>query len=255
MIVALQIGKGNSIGVPGKNLRKTLGRSIMEYPLMAASDCELVEKIYVSTDCPNIAKVGTKYGAIHIERPLELALPETLTEDVLSHALSFIRSDLKSEPELICLLFCNVATTTSQNISKAIKILRADDQQNLDSVFSVAEFNMFAPMRARKLDSQGMILPYVDMNIFDQGTSSIRDDNEDCFFADFAIQVIRPSCIDNIDQGLPPVKWMGKSTKAIITDYGFDIDKPWQFPAIEMWLENNGFSEKQTPYERKYEQR
>jgi hypothetical protein len=32
MIIALQIGKGKSVGCPGKNTRAILGRPLMEYP-------------------------------------------------------------------------------------------------------------------------------------------------------------------------------------------------------------------------------
>ena len=244
MIIALQIGKGTSIGVPGKNIRELLGRPIMEYPLMAATNCSLIDRIYISTDSEEIAKIGIKFDAKHINRPADLAKPNALTEDVLTHALKEIRYDLGIEPELICLMFCNVATTTSLLLEKAIQILRKDKSNKLDSVFSVAEFNMFAPMRARKINNNGLINPYVDIDYFKGGVSSIRDDNEDCYFADFAVQVCRPRCFDNIEDGIPPVKWMGKQSYALKTDYGFDIDKDWQFPAIEFWLKNNGFAEK-----------
>ena len=162
---------------------------------------------------------------------------------MLTHALEVNRDDLGIEPELICLMFCNVATTTTLLLEKAIKILRKDKSKELDSVFSVAEFNMFAPMRARKINDNGLIYPYVDIDYFKDGVSSIRDDNEDSYFADFGIQVCRPRCFDNIETGMPPVKWMGNKSYALKTDYGFDIDKDWQFPAIKFWLKNNGFAE------------
>ena len=249
MIVALQIGKGTSIGVPGKNLRLTMGRPIMEYPLMAASKCDLIDRIFVSTDSKEIADIGGKYGATQIDRPPELAKPDTLTESVLQHALSVIRQEIGEEPELIAVMFCNVATTTPESLRQAINILRADKQMELDSVFSVAEFNMFAPMRARKLNPSGIIEPYVDLSLFSGGISSIRDQNETCYFADFGVQVVRPRCIDNIWAGMPPVRWMGHKSHGLVTDYGFDIDKVWQFPAIEYWLSIHGFSETSTPYD------
>ena len=241
MVIGLQIGKGNSIGVPGKNIRKLLGRPIMEYPLIAASQSSLIDEIFISTDSLEIAMIAKKYNAIHIDRPSFLAKPDTLTEDVLIHALKSIESNIGKEPELICIMFCNVATTTTSNLERAIKILRDDKNKELDSVFSVAEFNMFSPMRARKIKKNSIIEPYVKMEYFGGGVSSIRDDNEDCFFADFGIQVCRPRCIENIDTGMPPVKWMGRRSYALKTDYGFDIDKEWQFSAIEAWLKQNGF--------------
>ena len=240
----------NSVGIPGKNMRKLLGRPIMEYPLMAASNCKLIDHIYISTDSKEIAEIGKKFNIRHIERPHSLAMPETLTEDVLVHALDHIRNDLGTDPELICLMFCNVVTTSSILLTKAITILKEDRSKIYDSVFSVSEFNMFAPMRARKISATGLIKPYVEMEYFKGGVSSIRDDNEDCYFADFGIQVCRPSCFDKIESGIPPVKWMGQNSYAIKTDYGFDIDKEWQFPAIEFWLKKHGFKNKKNENKR-----
>lgn len=250
MVVALQIGKGKSIGVPGKNLRLILGRPIMEYPLMAVKQCSFVDHLFISTDSSEIADVGKKHGAKHIVRPPELADPSTLTESVLQHALKVIRAETNSEPELIIIMFCNVATTTPDLLREAVEILRQDVNQELDSVFSVAEFNMFAPMRARKLSQSNTIEPYVDLSIFGEGVSSIRDHNKDCYFADFGVQVIRPRCIDNIDMGMPPVKWMGNKSYGLCTDYGFDVDKDWQIPALENWLIKHGFSKSKTPYDK-----
>ena len=65
MIVALMIGRSGSKGLRGKNTLKVLGKPLCEYPLLAAKRSKYVNKIFVSTDCPIIARVSKKYGAIH----------------------------------------------------------------------------------------------------------------------------------------------------------------------------------------------
>ena len=120
MIIGLQIGKGTSVGVPGKNVRLTLGRPIMEYPLMAASHCELIDRIFVSTDSDEIAETGKRFGATYIARPSDLAHPDTLTEDVLTHALKVIRQKIGCEPELIALMFCQIYLCSYHHISPPI---------------------------------------------------------------------------------------------------------------------------------------
>ena len=78
---ALLIGKHNSGSVPGKNYMEILGRPAVEYPLLAASHCKQIDKIYVSTDSPIIMKIASDFGAEIIERPagwLELSRPRSL---------------------------------------------------------------------------------------------------------------------------------------------------------------------------------
>ena len=91
MNIGLVIGKKNSMGVPGKNVRMILGRPAAEYAFIAAKYSKM-DKIYVSTDSLEIAEIGKKYNAIHIDRPEELATPDALTEDALLHAYNFIKS-------------------------------------------------------------------------------------------------------------------------------------------------------------------
>ncbi len=162
------------------------------------------------------------------------------------HALEVIRSEHGIYPEIIVLLFCNVATTTTKNLVKAIEKLNNDP--TLDSVFSVTEYNMFSPIRARKLNKDGLIESYVDLNQF-ESVSSIRDEQEDCYYLELGIQVLRARCIDNILDGMPPAGWLGKKSFGLVTEGNFDLDAEWQLPVIEEWLKKNGFSKDSTPYD------
>ena len=60
MIVGLQIGKEKSVGRPGKNYMKIMGRQMNEYSLMAAFHCDQIDKIFISTDSPAIKKSAEK---------------------------------------------------------------------------------------------------------------------------------------------------------------------------------------------------
>ena len=244
-VIALQIGKGTSVGVPGKNTREVLGRPLMTYSLMAAKSCPEIERTYISTDSSEIASIGGKQGATVIERPDELAQNNTLTEDVLVHALDAIRTDLGGDPQLIVLLLCNAAMVLPKSISQAIQYLRS--HPDVDSVFSVSEFNMFSPIRAKKRNTEGLLESYVDLSQFDH-TSSVRNEQENCYYAGLGLQVIRPRCIDEIEEGAQPIRWMGKQCYGWVDDFGFDIDADWQWPALEYWLKKQGFSPNSTPY-------
>ena len=244
MIVGLQIGKEKSMGCPGKNYMKLLGRQLNEYSLMAAHNCKHINKLYISTDSPSIKSSAPSYNATVINRPPELATPESLTEDVLTHAYDFIVKDLGETPEMVVLLFANTPMTDCNKLTEAIEVLKKDE--TLDSCFSVVKYNMFSPTRARKLENN-IVDSFVDLDVFND-VSSIRDSQGDVYFADLSIQVLRPVCFENIENGKLPFKWMGNKTYGLEVDFGFDIDAEWQIAVAEYWLKKHGFSESTTPY-------
>ena len=246
MIVGLQIGKETSTGSPGKNYMNILGRQLNEYSLMAAYHCKEVDLLYISTDSPAIMSSAKKYDAKIINRPKELATPESLTEDVLIHAYDYIKRDLGFTPEMIVLLFANTPTIDLKKLSQGIKILR--DDNTLDSCFSVARYNMFSPTRAKVIDENNILSSAIDLNVFGD-ISSIRSSQGDIYFADLTIQIMKPICFKDMYNGNPPLRWMGKKTYALKVDYGFDLDENWQIPVLEHWLFKNGFTKDKTPYD------
>tara|TARA_B100001750_G_scaffold247279_1_gene272466 strand:- start:256 stop:1011 length:756 start_codon:yes stop_codon:yes gene_type:complete len=246
MDIALVIGKKNSTGVPGKNVRPILGRPTAEYAFIAAKAAGM-HKIFVSTDSQEIKEIGEKYESIHIERPAELATPSALTEDVLIHAYNKIKEDkvIRSEIDTISLLFCNNPAIDVELLKEAISFLK--EKEDFDSCFSVAKYDMFSPARARKISEDGAIEPFVDLKHIDS-VSSIRDSQGSVYFCDLSIQVMKPICFEEMDSGQLPFKWQGKKSKALLTDYGFDIDTEWQFVVIEHWLKEKGYTESETPW-------
>ncbi len=240
MIFALLLGREGSVGFPGKNLYPVLGRPLMEYPLLAAKNASLVDEIYVSTDSEKIKEIGRKHGAFIIDRPADLCTKEALGEDAFVHGYRYIKDVLRKEVELIVLLFCNAATVISETIDKGIEILRNDS--SLDSAVTVSCYNMWSPLRARKIGEDGLLHPFVPFETFgDPKTLNCdRDSQGDAWFADMGVSIVRPECLDNIRDGLLPQKWMGQRIYPLKQWGGCDIDYEWQIPQTEFWLRKHG---------------
>ncbi len=245
MIAGLIVGKHKSLGCPGKHIRKLLGRPLIEYPFLAASNSKQVEKIFLSTDSPDIQKIGEQYGADFIDRPPELATPDSILEDTLVHAYEEMSRRTNEPIDIVALIFGNAPMVLASKIDEGIGLLKG--KPDYDSVFSVARFNMFSPARAHKVDDFGEIHNFVDLNQLGPVTS-IRDSQGDCYFCDLQIQIMRDTCFKNMDEGSLPYKWMGKRTYALKGGFGFDIDYDWQFAVADYWLRENGFTESNTPY-------
>jgi CMP-N-acetylneuraminic acid synthetase len=232
-IFALLIGKKNSTGFPGKNVMDINGLPSCEYGFQAAKRLQINE-IFVSTDCPIIAKIGKKYSAHHIERPQNLATPDALTEDVLTHAYQEIIK-LNKKPDIIVLLFANNPAISISLVEKGIKKLLEDE--SYDSAFSVSKYNMFSPTRARKLVDD-TIQSFIPLDLIGN-VNSIRSSQGDVYFCDLSVQIIRSRVFENMSEGMQPFQWMGKKSYPLKNSYGFDIDEEWQKTAIEVWLKKN----------------
>ena len=247
MIAALMIGRAGSTGFPGRNVSLVLGRPLCEYPLMAAAGSANVDQIFISTDSDQIRSIGQQYNAVHIERPAHLATSTALSDDVFVHAFEVIQDHLTaagSELEFLVLLFANAATVKTEFIDQGIDMLRSDP--NMDGVATTSIYNMYSPLRARKLGSDGYLKPFVPFEaIGDPSTfNTSRDSQGDVYYTDGSTIVIRPHALENIADGLLPHKWMGQNIGSIPNWGGCDVDYGWQVPIVEFWLKAHGFSER-----------
>jgi len=258
MIAALLLGRKGSIEFPGKNLYPVLGRPLAFYPMKAAIESEKVSKVYLSTDDKRLVELAMENGVEVIPRPPELCTKEALGEDAYVHGYQVIKNKLKAqrskgkeeELELMVLLFCNAATVLAETIDEGIKVLRKNPA--LDSAVTVSCYNMWSPLRARDIGEDGLLHPFVPFETFgDPKTLNCdRDSQGDVWFADMGVSVIRPRCLEHLKDGLLPQKWMGQKIYPIKQWAGCDIDYEWQVPGVEFWLQEHGFTERTTPYDR-----
>jgi len=245
MICALLPGREGSTGFPGKNLYPVLGRPLVAYPLMAARTAKTVDRIYVSTDSPKLKAIGKEYGAVIIDRPPHLATKTALGEDAYVHGYQVIRDALALEGqsiELMVLLFANAPTLTAELIDQGVEVLRA--HLEYDSAVTVSCYNMWSPLRARRIGDDGLLHPFVPFETFgDPATLNCdRDSQGDAWFADVALSVVRPRCMENLHAGLLPQKWMGRKIYPLKQWGGLDVDYEWQIPLVEYWLRKHGYA-------------
>jgi CMP-N-acetylneuraminic acid synthetase len=210
-----------------------------EYAFMAASSADLaLDRIFASTDSPIIKDVARNYGAEVIDRPEHLAMPDSLTEDVLIHAGEAIVKSIGKAPDLVALFFANNPAIDCALAKEGLDFL--ESSSDFDSAFSVCRYDMFSVARARKVNKEGVIQPWVPLELFEDRISSIRSDGGATYFCDLSVQILRWRCFTEMDEGMLPFKWMGKKSKALFNDYGFDVDSEWQLCVLEKWLRDRG---------------
>ena len=242
MICAFMIGRLGSRGLSKKNTKKVCGRYLCEYSLIAAKNSKYIDRIFVSTNDPKIMKISRKYGATIIKRPKYLSKASSLGEDAFRHGYYKIKEILKKQNksiEQMVLLFANVATINTQLINKGIEFLRKN--KTFDSAVSTSIYNMWSPLRARKLMKNGSLKPFIPFETFGnpKTLNCDRDSQGDVYFADMSVSVVRPKCLEEMEKGLLPQKWMGRKIAPIKSESGFDLDYMWQLPIAEYWIKKN----------------
>jgi hypothetical protein len=235
------MGRKGSKGFPGKNLHMIMGKPLAYYPMRAAGDCPEVDKIYLSTDDEKLMELAEEHDVEVIQRPPELCTDAALGEHVYVHACNVAHERNNEKIELVILLMCNAPSVTSEIISEGIRVLR--ENPDYDSAVSVSRYNMWSPLRARKIDSDGLLKPFVPFETFgDPRTLNCdRDSQGDVWFADMGVSVIRPKCLEDLEYGLLPQKWMGQKIYPLKQWGGCDVDYEWQVPLVEYWLKKHGY--------------
>ena len=244
MIVSLLTGRKGSKGFPNKHFCKILGQETAYYPMRAARKCKDIDKRYISTDDENLIKMAEKNGIKAIRRPPYLCSDEALSEDVFVHAYTIIQErNPNSVIDIIVILMCNSPTITSEIISQGIDTLK--NNPAYDSVVTVSKYNMWSPIRARKIGKDGFLHPCASFDCFEdlKAFTCDRDSQGDIWFADMGASIIRSRCIEDIRKGLLPQKWMGQRIFPLKQEMGLDIDYEWQVSQAEEWLKRYGETE------------
>src|SRR5690606_12646538 len=80
--------RGGSKGIPNKNIVDVNGKPLIQYTVEAALNSKYLDRIIVSTDSLEIAKVAKACGAeVPFLRPAELATDTSKTIEALLHAV------------------------------------------------------------------------------------------------------------------------------------------------------------------------
>lgn len=87
---AFIFARGNSQGLPNKNILKMSGIPLIAHSILIANQIKEIDKIFVSTEDENIARIAREYKAEVIQRPIELASHIAAEWDCWRHAIDWV---------------------------------------------------------------------------------------------------------------------------------------------------------------------
>lgn len=117
-LYAFIFARGGSKGLPNKNILSFCGEPLIARSIKLAKKIKRIDKVIVSTDSEEIARIALKYGAeVPFIRPAHLAEDDSPEWLSWQHALSFFRGSGEGVPEL----FISIPATAPLRISDDIE--------------------------------------------------------------------------------------------------------------------------------------
>lgn len=134
-MLAIIPARGLSKGIAKKNIKQLVGKPLIVFTIEAALKSKYIDKIAISTDSNEVAKVCEKYRTEVIIRPKELAKDRTPTIDTVFHTLDSLEK-IDYIPDIAILLQPTSPLRSTKDIDNAIEIFL---KNNCESVVSVCE--------------------------------------------------------------------------------------------------------------------
>lgn len=136
-ILGVITARGGSKSIPRKNIKELGGKPLIAWTIEAAKSSGVLDRVILSTDDQEIAKVAKRYGCeVPFTRPPELAQDTTPTLPVLQHALTWLKEHEGYSPDAVMILQPTTPFRQPLHIREAVGFF---EKSGADSVVSVVE--------------------------------------------------------------------------------------------------------------------
>lgn len=206
MNACLILAKEGSLGLPGKNIWKIKERTLLEWTVDDARSCQLIDKVYVSTNGEATAEIARRAGAEVILRDNELARNEKFMEAV-NHAVIYMKERHK-DLGLIALPECVLPFRDPGIFERCVIFLQT--HEDYDSVVTVRKLQCI-PEAIMRME-EGALTPYFPeaqkkAPIFRQGSAAYEIDH--------TLECFRYSSWLKRDSGIRPWAYLGRKIAGI----------------------------------------
>jgi N-acylneuraminate cytidylyltransferase len=135
--VAFIFARGDSKGMPGKNIRNFGGKPLIAWSIECALSVKAIDQVIVSTDSTEIAEISKSYGAeVPFIRPRELATDESPEWLSWRHALEYVKHSSGALPEAMVSLPATSPLRAVNDVESSIDLF---SKGGCDVVVTVSE--------------------------------------------------------------------------------------------------------------------
>ena len=130
-IHAIILARGGSKGIKNKNLISIKKKPLIYWSIKSALNCNIIDKVWVSSDSSKILKLSKKFGANVIKRPKKLSSDNSSSESGWLHSVSYIKKNF----EVDCIVAVQ-ATSPIRHKNDFSRALNKFFREKNDSLFS-----------------------------------------------------------------------------------------------------------------------
>jgi N-acylneuraminate cytidylyltransferase len=146
------LARAGSQGLPGKHVKPLLGRPVIDWTFGHARAAGRLDRVVVSTDCPQIRQLAKSAMFQTIDRPPTLATGEASVQDVLLHATDAVEQRGDFRADAIVVIYGNVPARGAGVIDCCVERLAAGD---CDSVRTFCPVGKWHPQWMSTLGGEG----------------------------------------------------------------------------------------------------
>ncbi len=122
-ILCIIPARGGSKRLPNKNILEIAGKPLIAHTIEAALQSKIIDKVIVSTDDKEIARVSKKYNAeVPFIRPDELSTDSATSINVIIHSLDYFKAQ-GTYFDYVILLQPTSPLRSSDDIGKAFELI------------------------------------------------------------------------------------------------------------------------------------
>lgn len=192
-VLALIPARGGSKGIPRKNIRDFAGAPLIAYSIAAALQAELVTRVIVSTDDPEIAETARAWGAeTPFLRPAQFAQDDTTDLPVFEHALKWLRENEGYQPEIVIQLRPTSPIRPIGLLDEAVKTLI--EHPEADCVRGVVPSGQ-NPFKMWQINRKGQLEPLLRIAGLSEPYNAPRQALPDTYWQTGHIDAIRTNTI------------------------------------------------------------
>ena len=160
MKLAIIPARSGSKRIKNKNIKNFFGKPIIYWSIKLAIECNLFDKVIVSTDSHKIAKLSRSYGAeTPFLRPKSLSSDYINTDKVIKHSINWFKKK-NINFKYICCIYPTAPFLTKQILKNGLKILTKKKK-----LFSFTVTSFSHPIeRALEIKKNGEVIPISNKN-------------------------------------------------------------------------------------------
>lgn len=158
-VLFLITARGGSKGVPGKNLRRIEGISLVGYKAISARKSHHCSRLIISTDSPEIQDDARGYGVeVPFTRPAELASDTAKSGPVIMHAMEWIEQEGRERYDAVMLLEPSSPFARAEDYDSAVALMTRHDA---NAVIGVRPMEVAGTV-VGPLDAEGRMTAIID---------------------------------------------------------------------------------------------